>query len=184
MTGKPARIRTASEQGRGGPLSQGGERPASHLGWKGEGKWKWNRSRNISTEILMLPAAIAKGRTATLDEVADWLGVKTRVVRNVVKKHAVPALDTGAQLRFDELAFNALLEALRCRSMSSAARVAAPYRSPALSRSRMAGGSRYDAVLARIDSDLQQRKRRRSKPRSSGTPGMANGGAVVPMRKP
>jgi hypothetical protein len=129
----------------------------------------------------MLPT---KDRAATLQEVADFLGLKTRVVRNVVRKYAVPALDTGAQLRFDELAFNALLEALRCRSMSSAARVAVPYKLPALSRSRTAGGFKYGDALRQIDSNLQQRKQQRLRRRFSVTPITASAGAVVPMKKP
>src|SRR4029077_6082379 len=132
---------------------------------------------------MMPPALLAKGRAATLDEVAEYLGLKTRVVRNLVRKHAVPALDTGAQLRFDELAFNALLEALRCRSISSAARVAVPYKSPASSRARTAGGSKYDAVLGRISSSSQEKKRRRSKPPSYATPGTGSVVALAVMRR-
>jgi len=132
----------------------------------------------------MPPALLAKGRAATLDEVAEYLGLKTRVVRNLVRKHAVPALDTGAQLRFDELAFNALLEALRCRSISSAARTPVPYRSPASSRYRTAGGSKYDDVLRRIESDLRERKQQRLKRRSSAMHGTANVVALGPTRKP
>ena len=132
----------------------------------------------------MLPAALSKGRAATLDEVAEYLGLTRRVVRNLVRRHAIPALDTGHSIRFDELAFNALLEALRCRSMSSAAQVATPYRLPASSGYRTAGGSKYADVLARLESSSRRKKQPPSKPRSSGTLTTASVVALGPMRKP
>jgi excisionase family DNA binding protein len=123
---------------------------------------------------MMLPAALTKGRAATLDEVAEYLCLTKRVVRNLCRKHAVPVLDTGAQLRFDELAFNALLEALRSRAMAAAARTPVPYISPALLRSPMGGAAKSADVLRRIESNLQQAKQRRRLKRASHT--MSNSG--------
>jgi excisionase family DNA binding protein len=132
----------------------------------------------------MMPPS-TQGRAATLDEVADYLGLTTRVVRNLTKKYGIPALDTGAQLRFDELAFNALLEALRCRSMSNPApTVQVPYRSRGSSRSPTAGGSKYAAVLDRISSNSREKKQRRSKPASCATPTTGNVVALAGTRKP
>jgi hypothetical protein len=69
----------------------------------------------------------------TLQQVADELHFTPRRLRAIIKRHGVPVLKDGRDIRFDQVARSALDEALRCPSKSPDAKT--PARSPSAARS-------------------------------------------------
>jgi excisionase family DNA binding protein len=117
-------------------------------------------------------------RHDTLDEVAERYRFKPRYLRELVRKRQIPVLRSGRLIRFDALAVNALEEALRCPSKSSAANRQA--RSQSLALSPVAA---YSAALKATIPSSPKRKRRHSKPNYSAPPGMANVVVLAPSPK-
>lgn len=93
----------------------------------------------------------------TLDEVAIYLGLTPRAVRDLIRKHGVPALGTGKRIRFDDLALNALLDALRLQPSPSQQQTAVP----SATRGRRQPSSAYQKALDTIAAQLAEAKRQR-----------------------
>ena len=117
----------------------------------------------------------------TLEEVAAQYRFSERKLRELIKKHNLPVLQSGKRLiRFDRLALNALEEALRRPCL-----IGSPPEKTATERSQSRGRTRSPA--AALDSarkaitDALQRKRPGSSRRNIS--GKNTSGEVIPIRR-
>ncbi|HYJ44052.1 MAG TPA: hypothetical protein VEW06_06310 [Xanthobacteraceae bacterium] len=105
-------------------------------------------------------------RLPSIDDVAAHLDITPASVRKIVRKYRVPVLSTGRHIRFDDIALNALWEALRARSTAD---VVVPVRLPAVSGRRYLRLNDRQDVFDRVRAKLVEgsRRDRTSRPRSS-----------------
>src|SRR6516162_6588796 len=113
---------------------------------------------------------------STLSEIAERLRFSQRKLREIIRKHDIPVLEAGRDIRFDARALAALEEALRrpCRSGSIDVKAALTGRST----SRYRGGA-YEQARKLLTEDLREKRPPRSRSTSSEPPGTANVVALV-----
>ena len=112
-------------------------------------------------------------RDLSREEVAALRGVSAKTLQRLERQHAIPILRVGRQVRYDAHALQVLEAACRSRSNDAPAGTAGGYPAPSPPPAARRG-SASDAVLAAMTRDLRERKQRRSKRASSGTPTSGN----------
>jgi excisionase family DNA binding protein len=108
---------------------------------------------------------------STLREIAEQLKFSERKLRDIIRRHDIPVLQAGRDIRFNERAIAALEEALLrpCRSGSTDAK--ALHSSKSTLRSR---GNAYAEARKLLTEGSRARRPQRSKQSSSEPPGTGN----------
>ena len=99
------------------------------------------------------PPARTADQHPTLPEIAARYQFSARKLRGLVRKHNIPVLRAGRDVRFDPVASTALEEALRCRSGSTVEK--AVHITKSMSRSK---GSAYEQARKLLTEELAREK--------------------------